>query len=37
LGGAIKGERTAHCSSVRNCRFAISDSALPEIRADRYL
>jgi hypothetical protein len=37
LGGGINGERMAHCSSVRNCLLAISDSALPEIRADRYL
>jgi hypothetical protein len=37
LGEGIKGASTAHCSSVRNCLFAISASALPEIRADRYL
>jgi hypothetical protein len=37
LDGEINGDRTAHCSSVRNCRLAISDSALPEICADRYL
>jgi hypothetical protein len=37
LGGGIKGDSTAHCSSVRNFLLAISDSALPEICADRYL
>lgn len=33
----IKGQSTVHCSSVRNCRLAISDSDLSEIGADWYL
>jgi hypothetical protein len=37
FGGGISGARTAHCSSVRNFRLAISDSVLPENLPDRYL
>jgi hypothetical protein len=37
FGGGINGPRTAHCSSVRNCRLDISDLPLPEIQPDRYL
>jgi hypothetical protein len=37
FGDGISGANTAHCSSVRNFRLAISDSALPENLPDRYL
>jgi hypothetical protein len=36
-GEGISGERMAHCSSVRNCRLAISHLDLPEKSADRHL
>jgi hypothetical protein len=35
--GGINGAKMLHCSSVRNCRVAISASAWPESGEDHYL